>query len=34
MALPNRKVNNSTESKPVENNTNVENNNGEIERIK
>lgn len=34
MALPNRKVNNSTESKSVENNTNVENNNAEIERIK
>ena len=34
MALPNRKVNNSTESKPIENKPTVENNNVEIERIK
>lgn len=34
MALPNRKVNKPTESKHIENNTNVENNNAEIERIK
>lgn len=34
MVLPNRKVNNSTESKSVENNTNVENNNVELEKIK
>ena len=34
MALPNRKVNNTTESKPIENKPTVENNNAEIERIK
>ena len=34
MALPNRKVNKPTESKPIENNTNVENNNAELQKIK